>query len=38
MALKRSSTAVWHGNGPKGNGTLTTLSGALFVCSVESTR
>ena len=29
MALKRSSTAVWHGNGPKGNGTLTTLSGAL---------
>ena len=29
MALKRSSTAVWHGNGPKGNGTLSTLSGAL---------
>lgn len=29
MALKRSSTAVWHGTGPKGNGTLTTLSGAL---------
>ena len=29
MALKRSSTAVWHGNGPKGTGTLTTLSGAL---------
>lgn len=29
MALKRSSTAVWHGNGPKGNGTLTTLSGAI---------
>jgi osmotically inducible protein OsmC len=29
MALKRSSTAIWHGNGPKGNGTLTTLSGAL---------
>jgi len=27
--LKRSSTAVWHGNGPKGNGTITTLSGAL---------
>lgn len=29
MALKRSSTAVWHGTGPKGSGTLTTLSGAL---------
>jgi osmotically inducible protein OsmC len=29
MALKRSSTAVWHGNGPKGNGTITTLSGAF---------
>lgn len=29
MALKRSSTAVWHGNGPKGNGTITSLSGAL---------
>ncbi len=29
MALKRTSTAVWHGTGPKGNGTLTTLSGAL---------
>jgi osmotically inducible protein OsmC len=29
MALKRSSTAVWNGNGPKGTGTLTTLSGAL---------
>lgn len=29
MALKRSSTAVWHGNGPKGNGTLSTLSGSL---------
>jgi len=27
--LKRNSTAVWHGNGPKGNGTLTTLSGAF---------
>ena len=27
--LKRTSTAVWHGNGPKGNGTITTLSGAL---------
>jgi len=29
MALKRSSTAVWHGTGPKGSGTLTTLSGAI---------
>jgi lipoyl-dependent peroxiredoxin len=29
MALKRSSTAVWHGTGPKGTGTLTSLSGAL---------
>ena len=29
MALKRSSTAVWHGTGPKGNGTITTLSGAF---------
>lgn len=29
MALKRSSTAVWHGTGPKGNGTLSTLSGAM---------
>ena len=29
MALKRSSTAVWHGTGPKGSGTLTTLSGAF---------
>jgi osmotically inducible protein OsmC len=29
MALKRSSTAVWRGNGPKGTGSLTTLSGAL---------
>lgn len=29
MALKRSSTAVWHGNGPKGTGSLTTLSGAM---------
>ncbi|MGE5182840.1 MAG: OsmC family peroxiredoxin [Acidobacteriota bacterium] len=28
MALKRTSTAVWHG-GTKGNGTLTTLSGAF---------
>jgi osmotically inducible protein OsmC len=29
MALKRTSTAVWHGTGPKGNGTISTLSGAL---------
>ena len=27
--LKRNSTAVWHGNGPKGTGTITTLSGAF---------
>lgn len=27
--LKRTATAVWHGNGPKGTGTLSTLSGAL---------
>jgi len=29
MALKRSSTAVWHGNGPQGTGAISTLSGAL---------
>ena len=29
MALKRTSTAVWHGTGPKGSGTITTLSGAM---------
>ena len=29
MALKRTSTAVWHGTGPKGSGTISTLSGAL---------
>src|SRR3954471_1353914 len=29
MALKRTSTAVWHGTGPKGSGTLSTLSGAF---------
>ena len=29
MALKRTSTAVWHGTGPKGNGTISTLSGAF---------
>jgi osmotically inducible protein OsmC len=29
MALKRTSTAVWHGTGPKGSGTITTLSGAF---------
>lgn len=27
--LKRSSTAIWHGTGPKGTGSITTLSGAL---------
>lgn len=27
--LKRTSTAIWRGNGPKGTGALTTLSGAL---------
>jgi osmotically inducible protein OsmC len=27
--LKRTSTAVWHGNGPKGSGSISTLSGAL---------
>jgi osmotically inducible protein OsmC len=27
--LKRTSTAVWRGTGPKGTGTLSTLSGAL---------
>lgn len=27
--LKRTSTAVWRGTGPKGAGTITTLSGAL---------
>jgi lipoyl-dependent peroxiredoxin len=29
MALKRTSTAVWTGNGPQGKGTISTLSGAL---------
>ena len=29
MALKRTSTAVWHGNAMNGSGTLTTLSGAF---------
>jgi osmotically inducible protein OsmC len=29
MALKRTSTAVWHGQVLKGSGTLTTLSGAF---------
>ena len=29
MTLKRSSTAVWHGTGAKGSGTLSTLSGAF---------
>lgn len=27
--LKRTSTAVWQGTGPKGTGSITTLSGAL---------
>src|SRR5688572_16749476 len=27
--LKRSGSAVWHGTGPKGNGTISTLSGAF---------
>lgn len=27
--LKRTSTAVWHGDGPTGTGAITTLSGAL---------
>jgi len=27
--LKRTSTAVWHGTGPKGTGTISSLSGAL---------
>ena len=27
--LKRTSTAVWRGTGPKGTGTLSSLSGAL---------
>ena len=27
--LKRSATAVWHGTGPKGTGTISTLSGAM---------
>ena len=29
MALKRSSSVVWHGGGPKGSGTITTQSGAF---------
>lgn len=29
MALKRTSSVVWHGNGSTGNGTITTLSGAF---------
>ena len=29
MALKRTSTAVWHGGGLKGSGHITTLSGAF---------
>ena len=27
--LKRASTVIWHGDGPKGNGSITTQSGAL---------
>jgi len=27
--LKRTSTVIWKGNGPKGAGTISTLSGAL---------
>ena len=27
--LKRSATAVWHGTGPKGTGSISTLSGAM---------
>src|ERR1700688_1154942 len=27
--LKRTSTAIWHGTGPKGTGSISTLSGAL---------
>ena len=27
--LKRTATAVWHGTGPKGTGTISTLSGAM---------
>lgn len=29
MALKRSSTAVWHGTGPKGSGSISMQSGAF---------
>ena len=29
MALKRTSTAVWHGKVPTGSGTISTLSGAF---------
>ena len=27
--LKRTASAIWHGTGPKGTGTISTLSGAL---------
>lgn len=27
--LKRTSTAIWHGTGPQGTGSISTLSGAL---------
>ena len=29
MGFQRTSTAVWHGKGPTGSGTLSTLSGAM---------
>ena len=29
MALRRSSSVVWHGSGPKGSGAITTQSGAF---------
>jgi osmotically inducible protein OsmC len=29
LMLKRTSTAVWRGSGPKGSGAISTLSGAL---------
>jgi osmotically inducible protein OsmC len=27
--LKRTATAIWHGTGPKGTGSISTLSGAM---------
>ncbi len=29
MQIKRKSTAIWHGNGKEGNGTLSSQSGVL---------